>query len=253
MFIYELSFAPFATIINCFAFFIVIKHTPATMKQYRKYLIGVQFWMAVFDLCVHALIRPLFFFPYVAMGATGFLSHLFHIPAHLQMSCMMLSLCANFAGLMSTLMYRRNQMLPPGSFKFSETQMRLSHCSGVIMQVANCIFYYIAGLNNLGPLGATFTLFLLPMGFSFVTIFTQMDAPILQMAISYIPSFHSTVYTLILLIHTPVYLDATLCYLRLRKDSRMRRPTLIEPSHSETTVQRPKPVKTQSLTSNIVH
>ncbi|CAJ0935565.1 unnamed protein product, partial [Mesorhabditis belari] len=174
-FIFELGFVPIEMAINGFAFFIVVKHTPEKMKEYRKYLITVQ-------------------------------------------SLIVISLMANICGLMSTLMYRRNQMLPPGNkMKLSEGQMRIVHFGGILGNIINCTFFVIASQDNAGPLGATFFLFMLPMGFSFIAIFIHIDVNILEQLLSYLPCFHSTAYTLILLIYTPVYFDATLCYLRIKK------------------------------------
>ncbi|CAJ0934010.1 unnamed protein product, partial [Mesorhabditis belari] len=144
----ELVILPIAFIMHTFCFYIITKHTPMSMREYRKYLYAVQICLVVWDLSMGIFIRPSFIFPTMASGCTGLFSYFFHLDCNIQCSFMFFEISLTFTALATALVYKRFQMVPPGNKMLSERRQKLLlNLLGLAFQTITSIFLYLGGLG----------------------------------------------------------------------------------------------------------
>ncbi|CAJ0583015.1 unnamed protein product, partial [Mesorhabditis spiculigera] len=302
LFVYEVCCLPILIIVHFFTFYLIIWQTPKVMYEYRKYLLMVQTLMLWWELVYHMLIRPMFFYPYMASGCTGLLSRYFGLGCHYQCCALIGTLFFILTALNSTMVYRRNQMTPPGRWKLSRAQLGAIHMTGYIFTIANIVFFIVGGgeymneipfvdprmadvttvIYHMGTLTEiwfvilfavviwillfaalfiisiycqlskiksimnerTFELqktfgkvlvkqllsmvfiLVLPLTINFVAVFSESEDITFLQTLTVVPSFFSMTYTVILIISTPVYRNATVAIVTGQKYQRLPRKSV---------------------------
>ncbi|CAJ0934280.1 unnamed protein product, partial [Mesorhabditis belari] len=140
--------SPIVILTHLFTFYLIINDTPAVMNVYKRYLLYTQFWLFTRDLMWSIFVRPVYIYPSNANACMGLFSFMFQIDCHYQFSLINLFISMTIASLTTLMIYRRNQLTPPGKYHFTPRTIIAFNVFGHFIELSNVILFSIAGLES---------------------------------------------------------------------------------------------------------